>query len=55
MRRLASVALATALLAVPAALARAATDTEGKTTVQQTIRGAGGPGFQHLALGPGQS
>src|SRR4028118_1753462 len=52
MRRLLSVTVALTLLALPAALARAATDTEGKTTLQQPIRGPNGPGYAGPGLGP---
>ena len=47
-------ACAAAFLALAPA-ASAASDTEGKTTVQQTIRGANGPGYDALGLGPGLS
>jgi metallophosphoesterase (TIGR03767 family) len=47
-------ACAAAFLALAPA-ASAASDTAGKTTVQQTIRGANGPGYDALGLGPGLS
>lgn len=53
MRRLLPVTAALALLTLPAALARAASDTEGKTTLQQTIRGTNGSGYDPVGLGPG--
>ena len=49
-----SLACAAAFLALAPA-ASAASDTAGKTTVQQTIRGANGPGYDALGLGPGLS
>ncbi|MDX6650059.1 MAG: hypothetical protein QOJ97_2010 [Solirubrobacteraceae bacterium] len=49
------VVLAVALLGLAPAAVRAATDTQGKTAVQQTIRGTNGPAFDQLALGPGLS
>jgi metallophosphoesterase (TIGR03767 family) len=53
MRRLGSVTVALVLLVLPAAIARAATDTQGKTALQQTIRGTNGPGYDTVGLGPG--
>src|SRR4051812_13554817 len=47
-------ACAAAFLALAPA-ASAASDTEGKTTIQQTIRGANGTGYRALGLGPGLS
>src|SRR3954462_9255648 len=44
-----------AFLALAPAAASAASDTEGKTTIQQTIRGANGTGYRALGLGPGLS
>ncbi|MDX6698660.1 MAG: hypothetical protein QOE65_2057 [Solirubrobacteraceae bacterium] len=55
MRRLVLAIALAALAGLSAAVAHAATDTEGKTTVQQTIRGTNGAGFDGLSLGPGRT
>jgi hypothetical protein len=49
-----TLACAVAFLALAPA-ASAASDTLGKTTLQQTIRGTNGPGYEPLGLGPGLS
>jgi metallophosphoesterase (TIGR03767 family) len=50
MRRLLSAAAAAVLLAAPAAVA----DPTGKTTLRETVRPAGGSGFQALGRGRGE-
>ena len=53
MRRLLPLIAALGLVVATGTVAHAASDTEGKTTLQQTIRGTNGPGYDPQGLGPG--